>query len=212
LPVSGPAFARTNTRLYILGGIANNINYGQFFSLDLAVNWTVTSPAWSQLSDGPQQNIFPAVFSQDQKTMVTFHSGGTTSSYRYNVTSGQWTPSNALAAFAALQGVGAVTDPNSGLVYLAGGYTDISRNSMDIYSFSSDSLTQQLMAAPDSVFVSRAYYANVWCKKRNSILYFGGYNTSLDVAPDDNVVTEYVPTTDTYSNMVRVPIMAKDGR
>ncbi|GJJ78917.1 hypothetical protein EMPS_11276 [Entomortierella parvispora] len=201
LPVQGPAFARTNTRLYILGGTANNINYGQFFSLDLAANWTTNTPAWSQLSDGPQQNIFPAVFSLDQKTMVTFHSGGTTASYRYSITSGQWTPSNAQAAYAGLQGVGAVTDQNTGLVYLAGGYTDGTRNSMDIYSFSSDSLSQQPMPAATTVFASRSYYANVWCKSRNSILYFGGYNATLQTLLNDNVVTEYVPSTNTFSNM-----------
>ncbi|KAI7827543.1 hypothetical protein BC939DRAFT_475146 [Gamsiella multidivaricata] len=140
LTVSGPAFARTATRLYVLGGQYATINYGQFFSLDLANSWNSTTPLWTQLNDGPQQTIFPAVFSADQKTMVTFHSGNSAFAYHYSVVTGQWTRATVQAQYGDYQGIGAVTDPNTGLVYLAGGYTSADRNSMNVYNFVTDTI------------------------------------------------------------------------
>ncbi|KAF9572720.1 hypothetical protein EC968_009535 [Mortierella alpina] len=201
LPVSGPAFARSSTRLYIQGGTFANINYGQFFSLDLAVDWNTTTPAWTQLNDGPQQNIYPAVFSADQQTMITFHSGGATFAYRYSVAKGLWTASTLQVQYGGYQGVGAVTDPNTGLVYLAGGYTDGSRNTMNIYNFNTDTIADSAMPAASTVFPNRAYYTNVWSQKRGSILYFGGYNTTLKPIPNGNVVSEYVPSTQTWTTL-----------
>ncbi|CAO3566296.1 unnamed protein product [Mortierella alpina] len=201
LPVSGPAFARSSTRLYIQGGTFANINYGQFFSLDLAVDWNTTAPAWTQLNNGPQQNIYPAVFSADQQTMITFHSGGATFAYRYSVAKAQWTASTLQVQYGGYQGVGAVTDPNTGLVYLAGGYTDGSRNAMNMYNFNTDTMADAAMPAAASVFPNRAYYANVWSQKRGSILYFGGYNTTLKPIPNGNVVSEYVPSTQVWSTL-----------
>ncbi|KAF8932540.1 hypothetical protein EDD21DRAFT_362729 [Dissophora ornata] len=203
--VSGPTFARTSTRFYIQGGNDANsgqtINVGQFFYLDLSIPWNVTSPAWNQLNDGPQQNIYPSVFSADQKSMITFHLPGTPFAYRYSVTSGQWSASSLNVAYGAYQGVNAVTDPDTGLVYLAGSYTDPSRNSMDIYSFATDTIVSNALPNASVVFAARSYYSNVWTRKRNSILYFGGYNSTLQQIPNGNVITEFVPSSQQWSTM-----------
>ncbi|KAG0357251.1 hypothetical protein BGZ54_000399, partial [Gamsiella multidivaricata] len=201
LTVSGPAFARTTTRLYVLGGQYATINYGQFFSLDLANSWNSTTPLWTQLNDGPQQTIFPAVFSADQKTMVTFHSGNSAFAYHYSVVTGQWTRATVQAQYGDYQGIGAVTDPNTGLVYLAGGYTSADRNSMNVYNFVTDTMSANALPPSTTVFPNRAYYANVWSQKRKSILYFGGYNSTLGAIPNGNTVTEFVPSTSAWSTL-----------
>ncbi|KAG0347144.1 hypothetical protein BGZ54_005020, partial [Gamsiella multidivaricata] len=124
LTVFAPAFARTATRLYVLGGRNAATIYSQFFSLDLTNSWNSATPLWTKLKDGPGQAIFPAAFSADQKTMVTFHSNSSANAsfaYHYSVVTGQWTQSTVQAQFGSNEGVGAVTDPNTGLVYLAGG-------------------------------------------------------------------------------------------
>ncbi|KAI1303946.1 hypothetical protein EDD11_005262 [Mortierella claussenii] len=193
LPAQGPAFARTNTRLYVLGGNLDKVFYGQFFSLDLAVAWNTSAPAWTQLNDGPQQSIFPAVFSADQRTMITFHSGTAGFAFRYSLATGQWEPSTLQPVAANLQGVGAVTDPDTGLVYLAGGYTDGTRNNMAVYNFGQDSFTSTTLPNSTALFPNRAYFTNVWTKKRKSILYFGGYDSSLKPLPMNNTITEFVP-------------------
>ncbi|KAF9178090.1 kelch domain-containing protein 3 [Haplosporangium sp. Z 11] len=201
LAVSGPAFARTATRFYVQGGSITNVKQNQFFSLDLAASWNTSAPVWTQLNSGPQQDIYPAVFSADQKTMITFHSG-TPFAYRYSVDSGQWSHSNLRVDHPDYQGVNAVTDPNTGQVYLAGGYNSDKREKMDVYDFKRDTITSKDMPPPTDVLPNRAYYTNVWSQKRNSILYFGGYNETLQpVLENGNVVSEFVPDTDRWSTL-----------
>ncbi|KAF9418612.1 hypothetical protein BGZ94_009652, partial [Podila epigama] len=203
--VPGAAFAKSisQRKFFILGGQDKNQNgLGQFFSLDLAVPWTSSQPVWQQLADGPMQFIFPAVFSPDGKTMITFRSGGTTFAYKYSVDSNAWKPSAVTAQHAGFQGVGAVADPNTGLVYMPGSYTDGSRNSMNIYNFDSDTMVQ--VALPEAAFYlpNRSYYSGTWSQKRMSALFFGGYNASLQQIPGGyNAVTEYVPASATWSKL-----------
>ncbi|KAF9896725.1 hypothetical protein BX616_006873, partial [Lobosporangium transversale] len=131
--------------------------------------------------------------------MITFHSGSAGFAFRYSLITTHWTPSNLRIGNTDRQGVGAVTDPNTGLVYLAGGYTDNTRDIMSVYDFSTDSFTSIPMNT--TIFQSRAYYANVWCSRRKSILYFGGYNATLRPVTTDNVVTEFVPNENSWYTM-----------
>ncbi|KAF9124568.1 hypothetical protein BGW39_008106 [Mortierella sp. 14UC] len=204
-PSSGSAFARTPTKLYILGGqtstAPNTPPNGQFFSLDLASAWSASSPAWKRLQPGPQQAIFPAVFTADYKTMIVFHIPGANNVYKYNVDSGTWAPSPMNFVNSGWQGVGAATDPASGLVYLAAGYTDNTRGSMDIYNPRTDTATQSALPNAATTFGSRWYYTNVWCIQRKSILYFGGYNVTSQPGPPTNSVSEFSPSTGAWGTM-----------
>ncbi|KAF9199447.1 hypothetical protein BGZ49_010448 [Haplosporangium sp. Z 27] len=204
ISVSGAAFARTSTKLYIAGG-NNTKPTPQFISLDLSVAWNSSRPAWQILANGPAQALFPAVFSEDESTMIAFHCG-TPFAMRYNVAKNTWNASSATAVNGVFQGIGAVTDPLSGSVYLAGGYTG-NRDTMSIYSFSSDSFLPNSELLPTSgMFQSRAYYSNVYSKQRQSILYFGGYNSSLLPLVQNNVITEYVPASDSWQTLVTTGI------
>ncbi|KAF9356335.1 hypothetical protein BGX26_005406 [Mortierella sp. AD094] len=145
--------------------------------------------------------------------MVAFHCGSTFA-MRYDVASNTWSNSSAVTQYGVFQGVGAVTDPTSGLVYLAGGYTG-SRNSMSVYDFDTDSFQPNSLPLPDpaTIFAARAYYGNVFSIRRKSILYFGGYDNSLKPIPEDNVVSEYVPSTGTWQSLVTSgapPVMRSD--
>ncbi|KAG0349465.1 hypothetical protein BG004_005816 [Podila humilis] len=205
VPVIGPAFAKSSSpsKLYILGGSANKNNIGQFFSLDLTVPWNATHPSWQQLADGPVQSVFPAVFSGDGKTMAAFHTGGSTFSFRYNVATNSWKQSSVIASNTDFQGVGAVADPNTGLVYLPGSYTDPSRNSMNIYNLESDTMVQVALPPASTIFPNRAYYSGVWSQKRMSAIFFGGYNSTLKLLPDGyNMVTEFIPAAGTWANLL----------
>ncbi|KAF9163048.1 hypothetical protein DFQ26_002991 [Actinomortierella ambigua] len=206
VPVGGSAFARTRTSLYIQGG---NIDFrdpsplrtGQFYRLDLSVPWNTSQPAWHKLKDGPVNAIFPAVFSLDEKTMITFHSGtSTTFAYKYSVESDSWSPSMLRVKNPDFQGISAVTDLSTGLVYLAAGYSTPYRDSMDVFDFAIDDIRSTKLPPSSQAFEARAYYTNVWSRSRNSILYFGGYNASLGVV-ETAVVTEYVPSTQVWSTL-----------
>jgi len=203
LSTVSPAFARTATKLYICSGNNTSINRPQFFSIDLSVPWNSSQPAWKELADGPTQLLFPAVFSVDEQTMVTFHSG-TTFAMRYSVATNTWSPSKVNVTYGTFQGVNAVTDPTTGIVYLAAGYTS-ARSEMSVYDFAKDSMVSSPdpMPAPATIFQARTYYQNVFSKRRNSILYFGGYDSAFGGLPTQNVMTEFVPTTGVWRTLVR---------
>ncbi|KAG0272721.1 hypothetical protein BGZ95_011497 [Linnemannia exigua] len=211
-PVSYPAYARTFNKLYVAGGakLMDTGDFGipQFISLDLTIPWSAASPAWTKLANGPIQYIFPVVFSADQQIMFAFHIKGTNSPWLYNVQSNTWQESTAKFQNAALTGIGAVADPRTGLVYLAGGFEDASYDApypinMDIF----DSVTQTIhtigLPDPTTVFPVRRFYENVWSKHLNSILYWGGVNKFGEAVHSSvqNGVTVLATDTMTWSTM-----------
>ncbi|KAF9899488.1 hypothetical protein EC991_008799 [Linnemannia zychae] len=204
-PVRSPATARSPTRFYILsgdtGGNDSNIKtIPQFMSLDLTVSWPGSRPVWHRLTGGPMQYIYPAAMSADGQTLIAFRVNPSFA-MRYNVATDQWTPSQIKPGHSQLEGVGAVTDSQTGLVYLAAGYTGV-RDSMAVYDFKTDTMTTSfLLPRMDTTFMSRAYYANVWSSYRKTIFYFGGYNTTLDRIGTDNVLTEFDPATNIMSTV-----------
>ncbi|KAG0289821.1 hypothetical protein BGZ96_006690 [Linnemannia gamsii] len=202
--VSGPAYARTITKLYVVGGaqsIVPDVRISQFMYLDLLVPFTSTAPAWTQLADGPQQSNFPAAFSSDEKVLYVFHIPGTNSPWQYSIADHTWQEVTATKfGNANWEGIGAVTDPRSGLIHLAGGYDDINAKATSlkiITSFDpvSQTIDTQSLPPPDKVFPIRWYYGNVWSRNRSSIIYWGGVNrdSRVPVAPVENGVTEFVP-------------------
>ncbi|KAF9395614.1 hypothetical protein CPC16_007666 [Podila verticillata] len=209
--VQAPSYSRTSTYMYILGGNTTTSQVlGQFYKLDLAVPWKTAAPVWTRLADGPQQFLFPSTWSKDERTLATFHVAEGVLSYLYSATTNTWVQSRLKVSHDGLQGVNAVTDPNTGLAYLAAGYMG-ARDTMDVYNFGADSMSSR--ALPSTIFQARSYYGNVWSKKRNSILYFGGYTALMQKIPDQNIVTEYVASTYVWQTMVTsgiAPVMRAD--
>ncbi|KAF9274596.1 hypothetical protein BGZ88_002912 [Linnemannia elongata] len=220
-PVSGGAVARTKTNLFILGGSAsqnpNTPPTNQFITLDLTTSWTATQPAWTVLNPGPANSIYPATFTSDQKRMLVFHLPSSNAVYEFRVETGVWVQSSLAFADMKWQGVGAVTDPRTGLVYLATGYTDPGRMTMDILNPATQNITHSRLPDPFGPvgtvrFEARWFYGNVWCESRKSILYWGGYQPTNKM-PTENVVTEFTVDTMTWSNLKttgRPPSMRAD--
>lgn len=212
-PVTGAASARASTRFYIIGGLPSTLNntlpLSQFFSLDLLSAWNTTTPAWTKLASGPKQRIFPATFSKNQKSLIVFRAGEPNYIRRYIVASGNWSPSAVNLTYGFREGVGAVTDPNTGLVYVARGYTDINERSVDVYNVDRDTLTELPLPPATTVLAQRTYYGNVWCQPRKSILYFGGYALETQPAPISPVITEFVTASQRWTTMVSNICLAK---
>ncbi|KAG0279863.1 hypothetical protein BGZ95_012030 [Linnemannia exigua] len=129
IPVSTPAFARATTHLYVISGAAASnpgLRIPQFLALDLNVPWNTSSPAWSKHADGgPMQDLFPAAFSADEKILYAFHLDKSSSPMQWDSDTEVWKSlTNVKFENATWQGIGAVTDPRTGLIYLAGGYND----------------------------------------------------------------------------------------
>lgn len=212
---TGAAFARTQTKLYVLSGNSRNESDSaikQFMSLDLKINWSTTAPAWRKLADGPEQDIFPAAFTSDEQIMFVFHLKIKGLPWQYNVDGDYWFVGgqNSFTNM-DMQGVNVVTDPRTSLMYVPEGYdlvVDIPKpwnsTAMAIFDPLTSSVNHLILHVPDEVFPVRQYYGSVWSKQRNTILYFGGHNLRRD-APDPrypNVVTEFSPDTMTFRTLV----------
>ncbi|KAF9923755.1 hypothetical protein FBU30_006190 [Linnemannia zychae] len=207
IPVRCSATAKTSTRFYVLSGDAaesgNPQSIPQFMYLDLSVSWPGTRPVWYRLTGGPQQYLFPAAMSSDEQTLIAFQLSPTFA-MRYNVKNDSWSSSQIKPQYGGMEGIGAVTDPTTGLVYLAGGFTG-NRDAMTVYDFKPDTMiTAFPLPAQNVAFESRAYYANVWSKYRKTAFYFGGYNASLERIPTNNVLTEFDPVTNLMSTVATV--------
>ncbi|KAF9154787.1 hypothetical protein BG015_011969 [Linnemannia schmuckeri] len=211
--VSGAAFVRATTDLYIISGAAGanpGIQVAQLVSLDLNISWNTTNPAWTKHNDGPKQDLFPAAFSSDEKILYLFHLPQTSSPYQWDSNTEGWKEmTNVKFANATWQGIGAVTDPNTGLIYMAGGYNDDSNLgsdptflAMDVFDPVSQTVNRTHLTLPPSTFLSRMYYGNVWCKARSSILYWGGHAYKLPPSTKIDMVSEFKPDTQTWATMV----------
>ncbi|KAF9537619.1 hypothetical protein EC957_007866 [Mortierella hygrophila] len=210
VPVWAPASVKTATRLFILSGYttltpAADTNIAaptadQFFFLDLAKSWTSSAPAWTLVTPAstgltnPQQVNFPGTSSSDQKKLYFFGISGPNSVYQFNLDTAQWSPANASFLEPTRKGSGAVTDPSTNLVYMAGGYSGT--NLMNIWNPSTGQISNMSLPNPPA-FPYRAYYANVYCQTRQSILYFGGTSSTIVAA----YVTEFRPKQGTFTTL-----------
>lgn len=130
--------------------------------------------------------------------MVVFHIAGQYSTYKYTVATDSWATSPVQFPLGGTQGLGAVTDPSSGLVYIAGGYTN--RAMMDAYNPTTDTVSQSALPDPANIFASRWYYSNTWSQQRKTVMYFGGYNITNN--PANNLVSEFSPSAAAWNTMV----------
>lgn len=126
--VFSAATARTITDLYVISGAAGanpGIRVTQLVSLNLNTPWNTTYPAWTKHADGPKQDLFLAAFSSDEKMLYTFHIPDTSSPFQWDSSTEMWKEmTNVKFDNATWQRIGAVTDPRTGLIYMAGGYND----------------------------------------------------------------------------------------
>lgn len=225
VPVYGAAFARSGTHLFVLGGNPSTApgtpSTDQFMALDLSTAWTTAAPAWIQLQPGPKKFNFPATFSKDLSTLYAFHIPSTTTSssvQQYTIKTGRWAVVDVSPFYGSVDGPGAVTDPNTGIIYCAGGCATPGQDKLQYWDPVKPTLvnvvTLPLPASPlpangpVGVFQTRNYYANVWVERLKGIAYFGGYGS---IRPD-NTVSLYTIATGNFTTLVSYCLEGKKKR
>ncbi|KAG0326350.1 hypothetical protein BGZ99_009702 [Dissophora globulifera] len=206
VPVNGAAFVRSQTKLFIQGGVVTALGntvaqQNQMFALDLAVPWNSNSPVWISLKQGPTQGFHTAAMSTDEQTFVTFRTTAASTnnsalSYRFHVGSNVWDQSSVRVQYPGKDGISAVQDPLSGLVYLAGGYQS-DDSQMYVYNIDTDTIT--MFPMPHNYMLDRAHYSGLYLKSRKSILYFGGATSGGQPSMDQ--ITEFIPSTGAWSTL-----------
>ncbi|KAG0085092.1 hypothetical protein BGZ92_009309 [Podila epicladia] len=144
-------YTQLGDKLFIQGGFDNSAST-QFFSLDLSTSWPDASPAWTKLRDGQSSThlALTATTGGGQGSVLAI--GGMEAAVflnSYDIEANTWAniPGAARNPYRELEGHTAVTDPNSGLVYIMGGFANLTYNSLSVYNPGTKSMVSQQTAA-----------------------------------------------------------------
>ncbi|KAF9116239.1 hypothetical protein BGX27_004090 [Mortierella sp. AM989] len=196
--------------LYVQGGVidANLTSTNQLFSLDLTRPWNVSSPPWKSLSIGsgsrraPFDTTHSMTVSKDQQTLLILGMETVDSSLNistYNITDNSWSaPKLGLVSNVTqgLNGLAAVADPNSGLIYIPGGGNE----GQNMLEYDPSSGSSRLLAMP-AEYVGKVvrFFTAVWSTQRNSIILYGGFYNASGVDIAFSTLYEYQPSAATWS-------------
>ncbi|KAG0249994.1 hypothetical protein BG011_008735 [Mortierella polycephala] len=205
-------YAQLNDVLYVQGGFDSD-TLSHLFSLDLSTSWSVPSVPWTKLRDGQStshlalvpvdaasnggsQGSLLAIGGMGNPTLPAFFS-------QFDVGAGSWSNLTSVKSpYPHLEGHAAVSDPNTGLVYLVGGSGDNDAyNLLTVYDPRSRSMvSHQPATAANSITDAAA----VWSSVRNTILTFGGTRAppaTVQGMGGDGVLSEYDPSTKEWKTM-----------
>ncbi|KAF9976430.1 hypothetical protein BGZ65_007849 [Modicella reniformis] len=200
-------FAVLYDTLYIQGGYDLNAS-SRFVSLDLSTSWSANSPPWKRLPDGQVTThlaLAPisAASNGGIKGSLLSIGGIDAASFfsSYDVNAGAWQAwSSVKNPFTYLEGHAAVSDPNTGLIYIIGGNGNSTYNQLTVYDPKSKTTVSQASA---TAATSLTDAGAVWLSERNTILTFGGSRAqpaAVEGLGDENLM-EFDPSSKTWKTM-----------
>lgn len=211
------AFTQYNNVLYIQGGFTPQQAIGQFNSLDLKTAWKTSSPAWSNLAVGPVASHHAMVAVKPEHGAGF---GGAAQGYllsiggnpatpgafwtAYDFQAGSWRtlPTPLPGNYTGLEGHTAVADPDTGLVYIVGGFFgNTTENLLTVFDPKTATVVSSQAATDAS---NRTDVAAVWSSKRKTVLTFGGSRAVTAVSGFDLTnLNEYDPSSRIWKTMVQ---------
>ncbi|KAG0082231.1 hypothetical protein BGZ90_008557 [Linnemannia elongata] len=209
------AFTQYNNVLYIQGGFTPQQAIGQFNSLDLKTAWKTSSPAWSNLAVGPVASHHAMVAVKPEHGAGL---GGAAQGYllsiggnpatpgafwtAYDFQAGSWRtlPTPLPGNYTGLEGHTAVADPDTGLVYIVGGFFgNTTENLLTVFDPKTATVVSSQAATDAS---NRTDVAAVWSSKRKTVLTFGGSRAVTAVSGFDLTnLNEYDPSSRIWKTM-----------
>ncbi|KAF9427925.1 hypothetical protein BGZ94_003820 [Podila epigama] len=152
------------------GGASNGQNLDQTFELNLSVNWTTAQPAFKPLAGMPMAIYrHSATLLNDNNTFFVQSQG---KSYRLSISNNRWATDAVTFGWNG-NGVQAVTDPSTGIVYLPNGFLNTTTNVtfMQTLNPSTNAVeTIDMHPALQGVLQFRAAFSTI----RQSLLIHGG--------------------------------------
>ncbi|KAF9999808.1 hypothetical protein BGZ79_006596 [Entomortierella chlamydospora] len=204
------AYTTAGGKLYIQGGsTSSQQSSAQFFSLDLATNWSATTPSWKALSLGSGAQSAPVdsghsmSVSVDQNNLIFW--GTNTGVSTYSIPNDNWSviSSSQPAGLPASAGKYSTGDPKTGEMYKL----TVTQTGTPIFiSYNTITNTTKTLSLPSDLTTRELrYYSMVWSTQRNSVLLFGGYFNTTNVNNATGLVNpsfyEYNPTTDIWTDL-----------
>ncbi|KAF9174152.1 hypothetical protein BGX21_007616 [Mortierella sp. AD011] len=194
------AYTTVNEKtLYIQGGTdpATHTNSGQIYSLDLTQSWSASNPPWKALNSqqAPVDYSHSMVVSGDKRSLIIW--GSLTEISIYNIAAGTWsTTPKPSSATINQNGLRAVTDPNTGLVYIPAG----ANNGTSTMEFNPSTGIGQQLPIPSAFNGSVTHYSAAWTSQRTSVLMYGGfYQLSSSITVHN--IYQYSPSSSSWSSI-----------
>ncbi|KAF9986824.1 hypothetical protein BGZ75_001371 [Mortierella antarctica] len=174
-PLWGMASTFIETQFMLVHGGSPGSNVppvGRTFALKLDTNWNTSQPDIEALRDDFQGFNIASALSSDNKTWLIMANA---IPHKFRIDNGTWSQDPSYPSFTAKGGLGAATDPETGLIYVINGFSTNGSSSMLQYNLDTRT-SYPLPMHPALVTLSDA--AVVWSKVRKSMLVHGGWGYS----------------------------------
>ncbi|KAF9569223.1 hypothetical protein EC968_002631 [Mortierella alpina] len=160
--------------MLVHGGMPNNghNSVGRTFAINLTTNWNTSLPDITALRDDFQGYNIASALSSDNKTWFMMANAN---QHRFHIGNGTWSRDPSSSIFTERGGLGAATNPETGLIYILNGLSNIGSYSMRQYSLTTGS-SNSIPMEPTMVNVSDS--AVVWSTIRKSMLVHGGWSST----------------------------------
>ncbi|KAF9567050.1 Multiple epidermal growth factor-like domains protein 8 [Mortierella alpina] len=211
VPVTAGAYATVDEKtLYVQGGISAMVNgsitgqTNQLYALDLTQEWNATNPPWRSVpvSSGTSPILWGhwMAYSKATNSLVVWSPSVKPVLYTYSITTNASviTQKPLPAKHTKFEKLKAVTDPNSGLIYVPSGMNN--GTEMSVYNPSNGTLTSVAMASPMVMTNAVAYYSAAWSTQRNSMILYGGF-FYFDEKEGNPYLIEFDPRTGSWSRI-----------
>ncbi|CAO3563814.1 unnamed protein product [Mortierella alpina] len=210
IPVTAGSYATVDERtLYVQGGITALVNNSltltnQLYALDLTREWNASNPPWMSvaISSGTSPMMWghSMAYSKATNSLIVWSTASKPALYTYSLTGNAATViqkplPGKHTGFIKLK---AVTDPNTGVVYLPSGMNN--GTEMAVYHPTNGTFTSVAMASPMVMTTAVAYYSVVWSTLRNSMILYGGFFI-FDEKEGNPYLIEFSPRTAAWSRI-----------
>lgn len=197
IPAWGSVAAVLKGQTFLVqGGSNGSFTIPQTFSIDLSNSWDTSNVPYRRLQDGPSAFMHTATLLQDkQKWFVAWNGTG----YEYTIAWDSWRSLGGSDLLSKSRGLGAVTDPNTGLIYIPNGYSGNGSIQMARYDVATNILSPLPMAPGITNLVS---YSIAWSANAAKMFVFGG----ADGVDKTNFVYNNMYTWDSQNSWTTVTV------
>ncbi|KAF9579440.1 hypothetical protein BGW38_004293 [Lunasporangiospora selenospora] len=200
--------------MFIEGGFGTKTFVDQFVSLNLTVSWSAQSPAWSVLPNGTpnsHQGIvgvppkYTGKFGIGLMNGFLLSVGGTQPSSfwsAFDLDAMRWVNLTGIkVTYPFLEGHSVVMNPDTGLIYVLGGYWNATATYNDIMVLDPN-IGHIQGSVSTTLAASRADAGAVWSSMRKSILVIGGTRGLPDppVGSEMSIIAEYDTSISRWKN------------
>lgn len=167
-----------NQALYITGGYTTlqaTKAVPQTFMIDLSVSWSVNSPVYKQLPDGPPTYSGTSALSPTGKDWLVISNN---TGHIFNTENAAWSTFLTNNNYNPAYGLSASTDSDTGFVYIPNGIRDRSSGKYQLLVIDPAAKTQTSAPMHSSLSLSNSLSAS-WSQTLGSLLVIGGPTNGL---------------------------------